>query len=72
MSTVPNMSQPMFPGGMPQMAPSAVSSVPVSFSRAPPGPTVTRAPSPQGADSELSPDDQQQAQLLMQVCFFFF
>uniref|UniRef100_A0A0R3S5C8 RRM domain-containing protein n=1 Tax=Elaeophora elaphi TaxID=1147741 RepID=A0A0R3S5C8_9BILA len=64
---VPNMPQPMFPGTMPQMAPGAVSSVPVSFSRAPTGPTVTCTPSPQEADSELSPDDQQQAQLLMQV-----
>ncbi|EJW81087.1 hypothetical protein WUBG_08006 [Wuchereria bancrofti] len=65
--SMPTVPQPMFPGGMPQMAPSAVSSVPVSFARAPAGPTVARAPSPQGADSELSPDDQQQAQLLMQV-----
>lgn len=52
------------------MPPSAVSSVPVNFNRAPPGPTVTRAPSPQGTDSELSPDDQQQAQLLMQVYIY--
>ncbi|EFO15894.2 cleavage stimulation factor [Loa loa] len=67
MSTVPNIPQPMFPGGMPQMAPSAASSVPVNFARPPSGPAVTRAPSPQGTNSELSPDDQQQAQLLMQV-----
>ncbi|KAM3728846.1 Cleavage stimulation factor subunit [Dirofilaria immitis] len=67
MSTVPNMPQPIFPGGMPQMVPPVVSSVPVGFSRTPSGSAINRAPSPQGADSELSPDDQQQAQLLMQV-----
>ncbi|VDK75134.1 unnamed protein product [Litomosoides sigmodontis] len=66
-STVPNIPQPIFPGTIPQMAPSTVSSVPVSFNRVPSGPAVTRAPSPHGTDSELSPDDQQQAQLLMQV-----
>uniref|UniRef100_A0A8R1TS89 RRM domain-containing protein n=1 Tax=Onchocerca volvulus TaxID=6282 RepID=A0A8R1TS89_ONCVO len=66
-SAVPNMPQPIFPGAIPQMAPSVVSSVPVNFSRAPSGPAVNRAPSPQVGDSELSPDDQQQAQLLMQV-----
>uniref|UniRef100_A0A0R3QCJ5 RRM domain-containing protein n=1 Tax=Brugia timori TaxID=42155 RepID=A0A0R3QCJ5_9BILA len=30
---MPSVPQPIFPGGMPQMAPSAVASVPVSFAR---------------------------------------
>uniref|UniRef100_A0A915PYQ6 RRM domain-containing protein n=1 Tax=Setaria digitata TaxID=48799 RepID=A0A915PYQ6_9BILA len=69
MSTMTNIPQPMFPGGIAQMTPPVVSSVPVNFPRAPSGPPVSRAPSPQRTDSELSPDDQQQAQLLMQACF---
>ncbi|VDN05138.1 unnamed protein product [Thelazia callipaeda] len=64
MPTVSSVPQPMFPTPVPQMTPP---SVPAGFPRGTSGPVVTGASSPQVTDPELSPDDQQQAQLLMQV-----
>ncbi|VDN41398.1 unnamed protein product [Gongylonema pulchrum] len=61
------MPPTIFPGSGPTAAPQLTSTVPMGVPRGVQAPAVTRAPSPRVAETELSPDDQQQAQLLMQV-----
>lgn len=59
------MSPPLFTSGVtahPATVPAA------NFQR--PAAPAAPAQRPQPAEPELSPDDQQQAQLLMQVCLF--
>lgn len=66
---VTNMPPSMFPGAVPSIAPPLVPPMPLGLPRTTPGPAVTHVASPRLAEPELSPDDQQQAQLLMQVWF---